>query len=296
VIIFAAEAARQACDTGLAADDAGADDWVLELELELAVGLEAVHPTRLIDVKSNTPNRAVHANRSRIISLRFLKLTRTRLAELACEHDVQTRDTNGLNALIQPLRSVTSRTGEFPPYETAPSGSGLAQEAVSVKVVKGRLPSRESHPSEAVSAGVASFNATGTDSGDSTPLDYATGKPTHSFMLDAIAAQGAIILPYGYRGVTVTRSSFTLNEYSKCNSSPSGGAPGVSLDLGTLSVSGPDPCVIDLGHDGDRQTIDSDVGALQEPAHPPRPKPTSMAPPMAPGSSSTRSGPWARRR
>jgi hypothetical protein len=114
------------------------------------------------------------------------------------------------------------------------------------------------------------FSATGTDSGDSTPRDYYTGQETHSFMLDAIAAQGAIILPYGYRRVTLTNSTFTLNAYSKCNSTPPGGLPGVNVDISNLSVSLPDPCTKPLPTDPDpglagiRQSIEDDEAALQD--------------------------------
>jgi hypothetical protein len=106
------------------------------------------------------------------------------------------------------------------------------------------------------------FSATGNDSGDSTPRDYYTGQETHSFMLDAIAAQGAIILPYGYRGVSLTKSTFSMAGYSKCNSTPPGGVPGVSLDPSNLSL--PDSCVLDSGPDGARQSIDTDVAMLQD--------------------------------
>jgi hypothetical protein len=55
------------------------------------------------------------------------------------------------------------------------------------------------------------------------PQGIAAGTHTHSFMLDAIAAQGAIILPFSYKGVTIsghTFHTFTFAKYNKCDSTP----------------------------------------------------------------------------
>jgi hypothetical protein len=84
---------------------------------------------------------------------------------------------------------------------------------------------------------------------NSTPRDLSTNTETHSFMLDAIAAQGAVIFPYSYKGATLTGSPsspiFRFPGYSVCDSTP---AP-VPTPPTAPSCSG-------------RQSIDDDVGAL----------------------------------
>jgi hypothetical protein len=60
---------------------------------------------------------------------------------------------------------------------------------------------------------------------NSTPRDLRTRALTHSFMLDAIAATGAMIFPYSYWGATLNghRGSglkFVYNAYTDCNSTP----------------------------------------------------------------------------
>jgi len=55
------------------------------------------------------------------------------------------------------------------------------------------------------------------------PYGKPADTPTHSFMLDAIAAQGAIILPFSYKGVSLKLDSagntaFHFNGYSTCDS------------------------------------------------------------------------------
>ncbi len=60
---------------------------------------------------------------------------------------------------------------------------------------------------------------------NSTPQDLNSpgpGAETHSFMLDAIAATGAVILPYSYQGASLSSSgpTFRFNGYSACNSTP----------------------------------------------------------------------------
>jgi virginiamycin B lyase len=71
---------------------------------------------------------------------------------------------------------------------------------------------------------------------NSTPLDLGTGSPSNEFMLDAIAAQGAIILPYSYMGVTLSYANgqllFKFNPYTRCNSTPVLGGAGCN-NLGT---------------------------------------------------------------
>jgi hypothetical protein len=48
------------------------------------------------------------------------------------------------------------------------------------------------------------------------------GVETHSFMLDAIAAQGSIILNYSYKGGGISRNKFAFNAYNACDSAPGG--------------------------------------------------------------------------
>ena len=87
-----------------------------------------------------------------------------------------------------------------------------------------------------------------------------SGDPTHSFMLDAIAARGAVILPYSYVGarLTVVRGKppqFTFNAYTACNSSPGGiGGFGCDRDPG----GSPDP----RQHKSDSFSIDQDEQRL----------------------------------
>ena len=51
--------------------------------------------------------------------------------------------------------------------------------------------------------------------------------PTNSFMLDAVAAQGAIILPFSYMGAKLTSpSQFHFPVYTSCNSTPGAGGFG----------------------------------------------------------------------
>ncbi len=67
-------------------------------------------------------------------------------------------------------------------------------------------------------------NVPETDS-DSTPRNLNTGKPTYQWMLDGIAATGAMILPYSYWGATLqghggADPTFVFNAYTDCNSTP----------------------------------------------------------------------------
>jgi len=76
----------------------------------------------------------------------------------------------------------------------------------------------------------------------STPRDLSTGAPTHSFMLDAIAAHGAVILPYSYSGASLEKPNrahpdprFVYNKYGSDTSTP--GRPGsatLDSDVQTL--------------------------------------------------------------
>ena len=53
------------------------------------------------------------------------------------------------------------------------------------------------------------------------PFGIRGGKETHSFMLDAIAAQGAIVLPFSYHGFDLgSAQRFTFDEYNECDSDP----------------------------------------------------------------------------
>jgi hypothetical protein len=87
-------------------------------------------------------------------------------------------------------------------------------------------------------------NATGND--ESAPRavpgnaqGLAAGTYTHSFMLDAIAAQGAIILPFSYKGFGFGRAPnndplFTYYGYALCQSTP-GCGPTVQQDASLLA-------------------------------------------------------------
>lgn len=50
--------------------------------------------------------------------------------------------------------------------------------------------------------------------------------PTNEFMLDAVAAQGGVILPYSYTGATLkSPTDFSFTDYTVCNSTPPGVIP-----------------------------------------------------------------------
>ena len=60
---------------------------------------------------------------------------------------------------------------------------------------------------------------------NSTPRNLSTGTETRSFMFDAIAATGSMILPYSYWGATLqghgrSDPTFVYNAYTGCNSTP----------------------------------------------------------------------------
>jgi hypothetical protein len=61
---------------------------------------------------------------------------------------------------------------------------------------------------------------------------------THAFMLDAIAAKGAIILNFSYKGGAIGRNRFVFNAYSACDSAPGGSvvADSPSCPLHTPSI------------------------------------------------------------
>ena len=70
-------------------------------------------------------------------------------------------------------------------------------------------------------------NPTAEQTANSTPRDPSSisQTETHSFMLDAVAAQGDVILPYSYAGAKLTQSAgsdprFSFNGYNHCNSTP----------------------------------------------------------------------------
>jgi predicted esterase len=85
---------------------------------------------------------------------------------------------------------------------------------------------------------------------NSTPRAFDTqGTLTNAFMLDAIAARGAIILPYSYMGAYLTGpSEFVFNPYTRCNSTPGPGGFGCN-DLG-----------INTGNES--RSLDQDVAML----------------------------------
>ena len=69
----------------------------------------------------------------------------------------------------------------------------------------------------------------------STPRDVQTGKDTHAFMLDAIAATGAVILPYSYKGASLTQPPgqsplFKFQSYTACDATPSFGSYGCNYN------------------------------------------------------------------
>jgi dienelactone hydrolase len=78
---------------------------------------------------------------------------------------------------------------------------------------------------------------------NSTPVNLKSREQTHSFMLDAIAATGAVILPFSYNGALLNQRpgsdpTFTFPAYTACNSSPPpGGWAGCDKDPG----GSPDP-------------------------------------------------------
>lgn len=74
---------------------------------------------------------------------------------------------------------------------------------------------------------------------NSTPRDESTGAETHNYMLDRIAATGAVILPYSYMrayfvGNANEDPTFVFQAYTRCNSTPfpPGGGPGCADDPG----------------------------------------------------------------
>lgn len=87
---------------------------------------------------------------------------------------------------------------------------------------------------------VTSSNSTPRNLGP-TMYNVSNGGETHEFMLDAIAARGAIVLPFSYNAATVTggasHPSFTFMAYSNCNSTPVFAGPGCDRNPG----GNPDP-------------------------------------------------------
>jgi hypothetical protein len=80
------------------------------------------------------------------------------------------------------------------------------------------------------------------NSSESTPRTVgvgASGQGTHSFMLDALAGQGAIILPFGYTGAGLAppggTPTFVFYGYSGLNSNPQTG-PTIQEDAGALAT------------------------------------------------------------
>ena len=73
----------------------------------------------------------------------------------------------------------------------------------------------------------------------SPPQGISPGTYTHSFMLDAVAAQGAIILPFSYKGYGFSSAPnhdplFTFYGYSACQSTP-GCGPTIDSDASLLA-------------------------------------------------------------
>jgi hypothetical protein len=76
----------------------------------------------------------------------------------------------------------------------------------------------------------------------STPRDLRTGEPTHSFMLDALAARGAVILPYSYTGALLEKPHrahadprFVYGKYGGCDSTPGcSGSSSLEFDVERL--------------------------------------------------------------
>ncbi len=100
---------------------------------------------------------------------------------------------------------------------------------------------------------------------DSTPQalpNNASGLPqqtlTHSFMLDAIAAQGSIILPFSYNGATLKPGTpdptFSFKGYSNCDSTPGCGksinadALLLNKEITSITAVWPDVPIVVMGH------------------------------------------------
>jgi hypothetical protein len=93
---------------------------------------------------------------------------------------------------------------------------------------------------------------------NSTPrtLD-AQQSPTNQFMLDAIAAQGAIILPYSYTSAYLTGPhEFVFTAYTRCNSTPGQGG------FGCNDLNIPNGGDKDYTLDQDVQTLDGEIRSI----------------------------------
>jgi len=120
------------------------------------------------------------------------------------------------------------------------------------------------------------FDPKDTDTGNnpsqqsnSTPRDLKTGAKTHRFMLDAIAATGAVILPFSYTGAALVQQhrapdpTFTFLAYTACNSSPPpGGGPGCSKDPGGSPDDRPFASN-SWSIDQDAETLHNEVASIQ---------------------------------
>jgi hypothetical protein len=93
----------------------------------------------------------------------------------------------------------------------------------------------------------SSGNAAASKCSNSTPRALDTETPTNAFMLDALAGQGAVILPYSYQGATLSGSvaspHFNFPAYSWCDSTPPG-VPGPPSSV--PSCSGRQPIAKDV--------------------------------------------------
>ena len=109
---------------------------------------------------------------------------------------------------------------------------------------------------------------------NSTPRDLATGRPTHSFLLDQLAATGAIILPYSYWGAKLESSTrFVYNAYSNCNSNPAPSVIVCNTDTEAVRMPGtggadpggsPDPSHRDVSNARHSFSVGDDIQRLED--------------------------------
>jgi len=104
---------------------------------------------------------------------------------------------------------------------------------------------------------------------NSTPRDLRTGNETHRFMLDAIAATGAMILPYSYKGATLNQTShgieFDFPAYNACTSTPfppGGGIGCANGPAGSPEANGPSSESSSIGQDV--QALVSEIKSVQQ--------------------------------
>jgi hypothetical protein len=91
------------------------------------------------------------------------------------------------------------------------------------------------------------------------PQGITPGTYTHSFMLDAIAAQGAVILPFSYKGAMLQPGSpdptFVFPPYTTCDSQPGSCGTSIPSDAALLAaevksivIAWPNTPIVVVGH------------------------------------------------